>query len=61
MSTRADPHFNDFDATAEERAAFRAKLLALRPMGKRTKRKPAEKATTETIRQAAGTVHTNAK
>jgi hypothetical protein len=61
MTTRADPHFNDFDTTAEEVIAFRKRILALRPLGKRTKRKPAEKVTTGTTGQAAGTDHTPAR
>jgi hypothetical protein len=61
MTTRADPHFNDFDVTDEDLAASRRKLLALRPLGKRTKRKQAEKDTTGTIRQDAGTVQPPAR
>jgi hypothetical protein len=61
MANRVDPHFNDFDTTDEEFAAFRKKLLALRPLGKRTKRKPAETVTTGTTGQAAGTDPTPAR
>ena len=61
MTTRADPHFNDFDTTDEDVIASRKKVLALRPLGKRTKRKQAGKDTTGTIRQDAGSVQPHAR
>jgi hypothetical protein len=61
MTTRADPHCNDFDGTAAERAELRKKMRALGLSRKRTKQKPVVEAVTVATPQAASTVHTHAR
>ena len=62
MTTRADPHCNDFDGTPAQRAALHKKMRALGLTRKRTKQKPVvEAVTVATSRQAASPVHTHAR
>ena len=62
MTTRADPHCNDFDGTPAQRAALHKKMRALGLTRNQTEQKPVvEAVSVSTSRQAVSPVHIHAR